>query len=80
METNAVNVLVVVALFASQFELASAETGVKLSMDLAHGEAQLRDGGGTAKTGRRESVFGASGSVLTGASECALPYATSCSH
>src|SRR5262249_8540148 len=49
LETRIVKLLVVIALFSSQFELKNGRTGVKLSMDLAGIEGRLRDGCGTAK-------------------------------
>jgi hypothetical protein len=44
-----INLLVVIALFSSHFELESGCTRVKLSMDLAALGGRARDGSGTAK-------------------------------
>jgi hypothetical protein len=42
-----INLLVVIALFSSQFELENASGGVKLIMDLRVARGRLRDGHGT---------------------------------
>ena len=46
-----INLLVVIALFSSHFELENDSGGVKLSMDLAAIRGRARDGCGTAELG-----------------------------